>query len=149
MAKPTYTLEELSRKVDAISEFLNEKTDRNLLNLNTVGQAIIDGKVEVEALLEQNGYAKFTWKEDNKVASLIIQWGQISIPIKTVKEVRLSTSYKNTRYHSYINQRQYNELDGTGDTIGSLPVTISKIKIWHGWYGGNITSIVDYLTIGT
>lgn len=78
MAKPTYTLEELSRKVDAISEFLNEKTDRNLLNLNTVGQAIIDGKVEVEALLEQNGYAKFTWKEDNKVAILIVQWGQIS-----------------------------------------------------------------------
>ena len=75
MAQPTYTLEELSRKVDAISEFLNEKTDRNLLNLNTVGQAIIDGKVEVEALLEQNGYAKFTWKEDNKVASLIIQFG--------------------------------------------------------------------------
>ena len=74
MAQPTYTLEELSRKVDAISEFLNEKTDRNLLNLNTVGQAIIDGKVEVEALLEQNGYAKFTWKEDNKVASLLINW---------------------------------------------------------------------------
>ncbi len=73
MAKPTYTLEELSRKVDAISEFLNEKTDRNLLNLNTVGQAIIDGKVEVEALLEQNGYAKFTWKEDNKVA-ILLQW---------------------------------------------------------------------------
>ena len=77
MAQPTYTLEELSRKVDAISEFLNEKTDRNLLNLNTVGQAIIDGKVEVEALLAQNGYAKFTWKEDNKVANLIIQWSNI------------------------------------------------------------------------
>lgn len=74
MAQPTYTLEELSRKVDAISEFLNEKTDRNLLNLNTVGQAIIDGKVEVEALLEQNGYAKFTWKEGNKV-SILFQWG--------------------------------------------------------------------------
>ncbi len=61
----------------------------------------------------------------------------------------LSTSYNNTRYHSYINQRQYTELDGTGDTIGSLPVTISKTKIWHGWYGDHITSIVDYLTIGT
>ena len=74
MAQPTYTLEELSRKVDAISEFLNEKTDRNLLNLNTVGQAIIDGKVEVEALLEQNGYAKFTWKEGNKISKIIVQW---------------------------------------------------------------------------
>lgn len=75
MAQPTYTLEELSRKVDAISEFLNEKTDRNLLNLNTVGQAIIDRKVEVEALLQQNGYVKFTWKEGNKIASLTICWG--------------------------------------------------------------------------
>ena len=75
MAQPTYTLEELSRKVDAISEFLNEKTDRNLLNLNTVGQAIIDGKVEVEALLEQNGYAKFTWKEGNNISKLLLQWG--------------------------------------------------------------------------
>lgn len=48
MAQPTYTLEELSRKVDAISEFLNEKTDRNLLNLNTVGQVIIDGKASID-----------------------------------------------------------------------------------------------------
>lgn len=49
----------------------------NLDNLSATGQAILDRKVEVEALLEQNGYAKFTWKEDNKVASLIIQWGKV------------------------------------------------------------------------
>ena len=103
MAQPTYTLEELSRKVDAISEFLNEKTDRNLLNLNTVGQAIIDGKVEVEALLAQNGYAKFTWKEDNKVASLIIQWGlakTVGTPSVTgMIDITLPTSYTTSSYN--------------------------------------------------
>ena len=52
-------------------------------------------------------------------------------------------------YHSFINQCQYGALDGVGDTIGSLPVTISQIKIWHGWYGNHSTSLVDYLTIGT
>ena len=135
--------------VGALSEAINGKMDRNLVNADTIGQAILDRKVEVEALLEQNGYAKFTWKEDNKVANLIIQWGQISSPVNTAKAVSLSTSYKNTMYHSFINQRQYKNLDGTGDTIGSLPVTISQIKIWHGWYGNNGTSIVDYLTIGT
>ena len=61
--------------VGALSEAINEKMDRNLVNADTIGQAILDRKVEVEALLEQNGYAKFTWKEDNKVASLTIQFG--------------------------------------------------------------------------
>lgn len=53
----------------------DQKASIDLSNLSAVGQAILDRKVEVEALLEQNGYAKFTWKENNKVASLIIQWG--------------------------------------------------------------------------
>ena len=95
MAQPTYTLEELSRKVDAISEFLNEKTDRNLLNLNTVGQAIIDGKVEVEALLAQNGYAKFTWKEDNKVAKLLFNWyGEVT----QNRTITFATAFSNDQY---------------------------------------------------
>ena len=68
--------------LDKISEALNEKTDRNLLNLNSVGQEIIDGKVEVEALLAQNGYAKFTWKEGNKVA-ILLQWGSFTTSTTT------------------------------------------------------------------
>ena len=60
--------------VGQIAEALNEKMDRNLANTDAIGQAILDKKVEVEALLEQNGYAKFTWKEDNKVSNLIINW---------------------------------------------------------------------------
>ena len=54
--------------VGQIAEALNEKMDRNLVNADTIGQAILDKKVEVEALLEQNGYAKFTWKNGNKIS---------------------------------------------------------------------------------
>lgn len=121
MAQPTYTLEELSRKVDAISEFLNEKTDRNLLNLNTVGQAIIDGKVEVEALLEQNGYAKFTWKEDNKVANLIIQWGFSTRSGTGNKNIILPLSYTTTNtYHVAIS---LNSSDGNAYNVA--------LKLWN------------------
>lgn len=61
--------------VGALSEAINEKMDRNLVNADTIGQAILDRKVEVEALLEQNGYAKFTWKNGNKISNLLIQFG--------------------------------------------------------------------------
>ena len=60
--------------VGQIAEALNEKMDRNLVNTDAIGQAILDKKVEVEALLEQNGYAKFTWKEGNKVTLDGIQY---------------------------------------------------------------------------
>ena len=63
--------------VGQIAEALNEKMDRNLANTDAIGQAILDKKVEVEALLEQNGYAKFTWKEGNKISKLIVQWGWV------------------------------------------------------------------------
>lgn len=46
----------------------------NLDNLSATAQAMLDKKVEIEALLEQNGYAKFTWKDGNKISKLIIQW---------------------------------------------------------------------------
>ena len=57
--------------VGQIAEALNEKMDRNLANTDAIGQAILDGKVEVEALLEQNGYAKFTWKNGNKIINSV------------------------------------------------------------------------------
>ena len=144
MAQPTYTLEELSRKVDAISEFLNEKTDRNLLNLNTVGQAIIDGKVEVEALLEQNGYAKFTWKEGNKL-SILLQWGLN--PTGTNTTVNLPTSFSNTNY-TFVNN------------YDNLPTLLAPAKVTRqsntsfvvtANYGGNpVTNInIGWFAIGT
>lgn len=54
---------------------LDGKSSISLDNLSAAGQAILDKKVEVEALLQQNGYAKFTWKENNQISNLIIQWG--------------------------------------------------------------------------
>ena len=68
--------------LDKISEALNEKMDRNLSNTDAIGQAILDGKVEVEALLEQNGYAKFTWKNGNKI-SILLQWGSFTTSTTT------------------------------------------------------------------
>lgn len=55
---------------------LDGKSSISLDNLSAAGQAILDKKVEVEALLQQNGYAKFTWKENNQISNLIVQWGK-------------------------------------------------------------------------
>ena len=145
MAQPTYTLEELSRKVDAISEFLNEKTDRNLLNLNTVGQAIIDGKVEVEALLEQNGYAKFTWKEGNNTRKLLMQWGLNSTGTNTT--VNLPTSFSNTNY------TLVNNYDSVPTGLAPARVTRQSNTsfVVTANYGGNpVTNInIGWFAIGT
>ena len=143
MAQPTYTLEELSRKVDAISEFLNEKTDRNLLNLNAVGQGIIDGKVEVEALLEQNGYAKFTWKEGNKVAKLIVQW------LKTAKTgyIDLPHVYGNTDYISLVSFAG-GSTGSWGNTVGVVSYSTSQCRIIQGHYGDMVSTPFYVATIG-
>ena len=53
---------------------LDGKASINLDNLSSLGQAILDKKVEVEALLQQNGYAKFSWKENNQISNLIFSW---------------------------------------------------------------------------
>ena len=74
----TLTTTDKSSLVNAIIEIvtnLGGKTSKSLDDLNAVGQAIIDKKVEVEALLQQNGYAKFSWKENNVISNLIVQWG--------------------------------------------------------------------------
>lgn len=59
----------------AIKDALDGKLSKDLDNLSSLGQAILDKKVEVEALLQQNGYAKFSWKENNQISNLIICWG--------------------------------------------------------------------------
>ena len=81
--------------VGALSEAINGKMDRNLVNADTIGQAILDRKVEVEALLEQNGYAKFTWKEDNKVAHLLFNWYGATTQNKTIT---FATAFSNDQY---------------------------------------------------
>ncbi len=46
-------------------------TNKDLSNLSALGQAILDKKVEVEALLQPSGYAKFSWKENNVISKII------------------------------------------------------------------------------
>ncbi|MDY6358241.1 MAG: hypothetical protein SPL76_01855 [Cyanobacteriota bacterium] len=74
--KSNIDLSNLSSDGQAI---LDQKASINLNNLSAAGQAILDAKVEVEALLQQNGYAKFTWKENNQISNIIIQWGTVWI----------------------------------------------------------------------
>ncbi len=71
----TLTTEEKTNLVAAINELVAGKSSIDLDNLSAIGQAIMDKKVEVEALLQQNGYAKFTWKENNEISNLTICWG--------------------------------------------------------------------------
>ena len=71
----TLTTEEKTNLVAAINELVAGKSSIDLDNLSAIGQAIMDKKVEVEALLQQNGYAKFTWKENNEISNCIIAWG--------------------------------------------------------------------------
>ena len=73
----------------------DQKASIDLSNLSAVGQAILDRKVEVEALLEQNGYAKFTWKENNKVANLLFNWYGALTQNKTIT---FATAFSNDQY---------------------------------------------------
>lgn len=57
----------------------------DLSNLSALGQTILDKKVEVEALFQQNGYAKFSWKENNVISKIIFiflkdNFDSISVP---------------------------------------------------------------------
>ena len=73
----TLTTTDKSSLVNAIIEIVSSlggKASKDLDNLSATGQAILDGKVEVEALLQQNGYAKFSWKENNEI-SILLSWG--------------------------------------------------------------------------
>ena len=86
--------------VSAINEIvsnLDGKTSKSLNDLNAVGQAILDKKVEVEALLAQNGYAKFSWKENNQISKFIIQWIGLTISTSNTT-VNLPTSFSNNLY---------------------------------------------------
>ena len=93
----TLTTTDKSSLVNAIIEIVTDlggKTSKSLDDLDAVGQAIIDKKVEVEALLQQNGYAKFSWKENNQISSFIIQWGVT----ETQKSTYFPTSFSGTGY---------------------------------------------------
>ena len=129
--------------VGQIAEALNEKMDRNLANTDAIGQAILDKKVEVEALLEQNGYAKFTWKEGNNI-SILFQWGLNSIGTNTT--VSLPTSFSRTSY-TLVNN------------YDNVPTALYPAKVIRqsntsfvatANYGGNaVTTSICWFAIGT
>ena len=126
------------------AELFAEKLDKNLSNLDAVGQAILDRKVEVEALLEQNGYAKFTWKEGNKT-SILFQWGSFSaislgskVSFPTVFAQLLTVNYTNTdsRTSAY-----YCWLMNNPNNNGFIPIARSTT-------GSGYTSTGYYLAVG-
>lgn len=95
------TTEQKANFVSAINEIvsnLDKKSSIDLNNLSKLGQSILDRKVEVEALLQQNGYAKFTWKEDNEISNLIIQWGCHRTDSDGTARIILPTSYVHNWY---------------------------------------------------
>lgn len=128
--------------VGQIAEALNEKMDRNLANTDAIGQAILDKKVEVEALLEQNGYAKFTWKEGNKI-SILLQWGLNSIGTNTT--VNLPTSFSSTSY------TLVNNYDSVPTALFPAKVTRQSNTSFVATanYGGNpVTTNIDWFAVG-
>jgi len=133
--------------VGALSEAINEKMDRNLVNADTIGQAILDRKVEVEALLEHNGYAKFTWKEDNKVASLIVQWGYASIPAnKTSIAVNLPTAFSTV--YSATATHLSNNSSANSYHIVSLARTNTATLTLLGVSGNSVNMATAFLAVG-
>ena len=94
----TLTTEQKTSLVAAINELVAEKSSIDLDNLSSIGQAIMDKKVEVEALLQQNGYAKFSWKENNQISNLIINWGQTKITNNSGVVTSFAHSFSNDAY---------------------------------------------------
>lgn len=83
-------------EIESLTEqLINGFLSKDLSNLSSKGQAILDRKVEVEALLEQNGYAKFTWKENNKLANLLFNWYGALTQNKTIT---FATAFSNDQY---------------------------------------------------
>ena len=69
------TTEQKTNLVAAINEIitnLDEKSSIDLDNLSSIGQGILDAKIEAEALTAQNGYIKFKL---NGISKTILQWG--------------------------------------------------------------------------
>lgn len=90
------TTEQKANFVSAINEIvsnLDKKSSIDLNNLSALGQSILDRKVEVEALLQQNGYAKFSWKEDNKISNFLIQFGTLTWTNKAQVTITLPCSF--------------------------------------------------------
>ena len=133
--------------VGQIAEALNEKMDRNLANTDAIGQAILDKKVEIEALLEQNGYAKFTWKEGNKISKLIVQFGNAS---QGTQVINLSTSYSNVNYNIVCGVVNGSGGMATGpkENDSTKPKTLSSFYLYANGASGASCTGSYWFTIG-
>lgn len=114
----------------------DQKASVNLDNLSATAQAMLDKKVEIEALLEQNGYAKFTWKDGNKISKLIIQWG-----FTTVSSVTLPITYSNNKYSLVIKPiiKEGSTMLGLSfkepsQTTTTFDITINQNQISSSWF---------------
>lgn len=136
----TLTTEEKSSLVAAINELVAGKSSIDLDNLSSIGQAIMDKKVEVEALLQLNGYAKFTWKENNQISNLILQWGWVVNITNGTHAVTLPVEYSNANCIAIITTTQPAAGFATlTRTDGGFTVTIS----------GSPTNLnFDYFSVG-
>ena len=149
------TTEQQANLVSAINEIvtnLDGKTSKSLNDLNAVGQAILDKKVEVEALLAQNGYAKFSWKENNEISNLIIQWGYLSnlsgnLKTNNITYHNLSTVF-NSYYNTYASYKSGSGYAKTGLAIGANSLSDFFINLYN--YDFNFENInIYWLAIGT
>ena len=118
----TYNNGEITNvEIESLTEqLINGFLSKDLSNLSSDGQAILDRKVEVEALLEPNGYAKFTWKDGNKISKLILQFGVIYNSTATSYLVTLPVAYSNANYTI---------LTTTIDSFRGVVTTVTKPSI--------------------
>ena len=143
------TTEQQANLVSAINEIvsnLDGKTSKSLSDLNAVGQAILDKKVEVEALLAQNGYAKFSWKENNKISNLIINWGGKTLTVGD-NVINLPIAYPSDRRGIAITPFYPNNATGYPQTYGAFFKTgvapLSTINIY-----ASVSMYVAWFVIG-
>lgn len=150
----TLTTEEKTSLVAAINELVAGKSSIDLDNLSAIGQAIMDKKVEVEALLQQNGYAKFTWKENNQISNLILQWGEtptfsLQSNISKVNDVMLPYTVENDIIDIQVTINKAN-VNWARTQHRGFKINNGKITIGSFCHDNNATDLsLFWLAIGT
>ena len=132
--------------VNAINELLSSLdgfATKSLGNLNATGQAIMDKKVEVEALLQQNGYAKFTWKENNQISNLLIQWGSCSKSSAGWAGVTLPLAYND--FYLITTAKLANSYNGNTTSL-NINYPNTTLSYFQAGCNGNVA--FNYITIG-
>lgn len=119
----------------------------NLDNLSATAQAMLDKKVEIEALLEQNGYAKFTWKDGNKISKLIVQFGKVS---NKTQYINLPTSYSNVNYSIVcgVINGSGGMATGSKENDSTKPKTLSSFYLYANGASGASCTGSYWFTIG-